>query len=345
MSAFPVIVMDSPPGRFRALVEGFASGLPGVSSYKIISVHNFGLFDFKYPHGLTFNRLPFIGEPQWKQREFPPRLFLDGDVSWPAPALCYGVQDGKVVPLPKDDPATVLREASEIICACSPDPRGAHAFQMLLSQTLEPSAASQPHRMLPLMSMSARGIADAFKAGHTTHGVAFRGLLDRAEAKRFFDFNFNTNSFMVFGKALRAVGVENPTLMSKWMLQVLFWFEVDRRHGPFSEVAALQHMTNWSGWVPHAPKPFPGVVGSPTSQVVLLENLLSMGLLQRVGHHDLEVSDRGTAFILQIHPDCQDMDLPWRLPKWEASWPESRANMERYLRTFFGRQNRYRPRK
>lgn len=337
MSHFPVIVMDSPPGRFRALVEGFTKGLPGVSSYKIISVHNFGLFDFKYPHGLTFNRLPFIGEPQWKQREF-----FAGDVSLRAPTLCYGVHDGIVVPLPKDDPALVLKEASEIICACSPDPRGAHAFQTLLEQTLGVTAASQSHRMLPLISMSERGIEDAFNAGHTTQGEGFQGLLRRAEAKRFFDYNFNTNSFMVFGKALRAVGVENPTLMSKWMLQVLFWFEVDRRHGPFSEGAVFKHMCDWSGWVPHAPKPFPGVVGSPTSQAVMLENLLSMELLRRAGHRDLEISDRGTAFILQIHPDCQDMDLPWRLPKWEDNWPESRPNVERYLRTFFGRQSRYR---
>ncbi|HIH5043171.1 TPA: hypothetical protein ACYSE6_006620 [Pseudomonas aeruginosa] len=330
MYNLPVFIVDTTPARYRHLVQGLAEGL-GQDRFYLISLQNFGLFDFKYPHGLTFTALPFVGEPQWKPRE------------WTHPVV-YLAARGEYAALEAVTPGDVLADAAEIICACSPDPTGAHAFHVLLSQTLGVQASQAPHRWLPLMSMSQRGIAEAFAADNlTTHDPAWQALLRRAEAKRFFEFNFNVNSLMLFGKALRALGVEAPGfLMSKWMLQVLYWFECDQRHGPFTAGKALLHMEDWSGWVSHAPKPSPGVLGSPASRYQILENLLAVGLLQRDGQGLYSISKLGSDFIVSIHTGCQDMDLPWRLRAWEDAWPESRPKIERYLRTVFGRQKRFR---
>lgn len=329
MYDLPVFIVDTTPARYRHLIQGLADGL-GQDRFHLISLQNFGLYDFKYPHGLTFAALPFVAEPEWKARE------------WAHPVVYQGAR-GQHAALAAVTPGDVLAGASEVICACSPDPTGAHAFHVLLSQSLGDQAAQAPHRWLPLMSMSPRGIAEAFAVGTTTHDPAWQALLRRAEAKRFFEYNFNVNSLMLFGKALRALGVEAPGfLMSKWMLQVLYWFECDQKKGPFTAAQALLHMEDWSGWVPHAPKPFRGVLGSPASRYQILENLLAVGLLQCDDKRLYSISKLGSDFIVSIHTSCQDMDLPWRLPAWESTWPESRPKIERYLRTFFGRQKRFR---
>lgn len=326
MNGFPVFVADTTL-KFRHLVPGLTAGL-GADRFYLVSVQNFGLYEFKYPRGLTFAALPFVGDPEWKALE------------WARPV--YYAERGQTF-ASASSPADVLAQASEVIFACSSDPTGAHAFHVLLTQTLGEQAAQASHRLLPLMSLSQSAIVEAFYAERTTDDPAFQALLRRAEAKRFFEYNFNVNSLMLFGKVLRAVGVEAPHfIMSKYVLQVLYWFERERRHGPFSFEQAMMHMENWSGWRPLAPKPFRGVVGSPASRYQMLANLLDAGLLLCDEKGLLNISERGSNFILNIHTGCQDMDLPWRLHAWEEEWPESRPKIERYLRTFFGRQKRFR---
>lgn len=50
----------------------------------------------------------------------------------------------------------------------------------------------------------------------------------------------------------------------------------------------------------------------------------------------------GAVTLSHLHPDCQDMDLPGRMNEWQNQWPASRGKIERYLRTFFGKQLRFR---
>ena len=67
------------------------------------------------------------------------------------------------------------------------------------------------------------------------------------------------------------------------------------------------------------------------------------GLFDSIVGRDLVLSAQGQAFLDLLHPGCCDQDLPGRMRQWEQEWPVSRPKIERYLRTFFGKQKRFTP--
>ena len=86
-------------------------------------------------------------------------------------------------------------------------------------------------------------------------------------------------------------------------------------------------------------------LGSAASSHEIITNLVLLGLVSctpdqsnRLG---CRLTDAGASFLDLLHPDCEDADLPFRHSQWQAEWPASRSAMERYLRTFFGKQRRF----
>lgn len=67
---------------------------------------------------------------------------------------------------------------------------------------------------------------------------------------------------------------------------------------------------------------------------------VSLGLL--IGSHPGNpISARGQALLESLHPDCEDPDLPYRLDTWVRDGEASLPAMDRYIRTFFGKQLRF----
>jgi len=59
----------------------------------------------------------------------------------------------------------------------------------------------------------------------------------------------------------------------------------------------------------------------------------------------IRLSGHGERLLDVLHPDCEDPDLPFRLDAWcHLPFEEARPKIDRYVRTWFGKQKRYQSR-
>lgn len=286
--------------------------------YAITTLH-FGLFEFRYPRGLHLADFPFVGEPRWKARK------LDG-------SAVFEVIDG--TPLRSEEEfAIVLRGARAVWFADSPDASGVVAFDVLLSEGLGAPNADITRPALFLRSLDPRAIGNALACPGSTGDGWFAELRNAGLAKRFFEFNFNVNSLSLLGQALRQVGcVDREHQVSKFSLQLLYFL---RHSQPLSDAHLFDVLAEWSGTGRYARSP----MGSAASRPAMLKALRGAGLVREGG--SIELTSSGQRFLDLLHPDCCDLDLPARLDRWARDWPRSKPAIERYIRTFFGKQRRF----
>lgn len=101
-------------------------------------------------------------------------------------------------------------------------------------------------------------------------------------------------------------------------------------------------------------------LGSPITSFAIFNGLVKNGCLEQDGflerggflggngRREVEayrLADRGRRLLDLMHKDCFDPDLAMRINEWGRDWPASEPRIERYIRTFFGKQVRYLDRK
>ena len=129
-------------------------------------------------------------------------------------------------------------------------------------------------------------------------------------------------------------GVEVP---SKFAVQTLYLM---RGREPLTEGRLHEAMGNWQGTGRYERGRYRGI-GNTASRGPIIEYLKGSGLAETEGR-TVRVSALGHRFLGLLHPDCYDPDLRFRIDAWKGM-PEGEANarVDRYLRTFFGKQIRY----
>ncbi|WP_298705460.1 hypothetical protein [uncultured Variovorax sp.] len=314
-----VFIVDK-PSFARALAPHLSTRWP-TSRIHAITTLRLGLYEFRYPRGLNFNAFPYIAEPSWKPRP---------QASSPA----WSIDDGVATRI-ESSSADLLRDATKIIFAGDPDPSGAVAYHVLLSQCLAPDAVVLARPALHLMGLDETSIARSLDAISSTADTWFVECLNAGLARRFFDFNFNVNALALLRAPLRQVGVDDDRFtVSKFSLQLLYGI---RELPAMSEGKLIELMHQWPGTGRHARSE----LGSPASRAAIVSGLSGAGLLVADHKARTKLSERGQAFLSQLHPDCKDADLPARIRQWESEWPASKPSIERYLRTYFGKQKRF----
>ena len=182
-----------------------------------------------------------------------------------------------------------------------------------------------------------------FASDLTTRSPEFLAVFNQAECKQVFHFNWSLNALPIFGDVLRHVGITENAFISKF--QVLLLHALAER-GPMSEGEIVFMMRYWKGsgkWG----KRGEDVFGSPASRDAIMRQILEKGLLSALPINKegvrsrIAVSEIGRAFLSHLHPDSYDPDLGFRLAEWGKTWPASRPAMERYIRTYFGKQKRF----
>lgn len=302
--------------RIRALAPHISARFPG-RIYAITTLY-LGLYEFRYRRGLSMADLPLIGEPTWKARP-------------QTRPVVFEVIAGEAHPV-NLEPAELLRSASTIWFAADPDPAGAVAFHVLLSESIGPKTACESHPALRMHGLDKHSLSNAFDAAGTTSDEWFNSARNAGIARRFFDFNYNVNAAALLGQALRKTSPNSTYLVSKYGLQLLYALRDWKPLG--NELALMRAMEAWQGSGRYAVCS----MGSTASRPEILQGLRAAGLVD-----GLELSASGQAFLDLLHPDCCDQDLPGRMRQWEQEWPASQPKMERYLRTFFGKQKRFAP--
>lgn len=278
--------------------------------------------NFDYPRGLKWSDYPAVLDVRYGSDVIRRSSFERGVVD--------------------EDLLAEIRACDRVILVRDASPSSALACQLGLLRIYPEGLPEGRVHDVALTSHAPEKLAASAEAGLrtalSTHGLdpdAYRP----AEIKRRFDYNFNLNSFAVLGEVMRAVGATGPAL-TKVHVQTLYFC---RDIGPEREGNLTYLMQRWKGtgrYVdPHVQ------LGSASSQAGAVETLERAGLLDREGTHHrapLALTDKGRRLLDLLHPDCRDPDLPFRIEEWSRlSHEEAYPKVDRYIRTFFGKQKRF----
>jgi len=315
LAVLPALRRRHPAKRIVGVLDGAAS-----------------LLGFDYPRGLSMSDYPFVSEPAW--RPSPERM---------RQSVSYEVTDGTRVVLP-DDPFALLRHADTIVCADGDWYGGAANFHNLMVHVGGDSLARRPHEMLRFSSSMPSAIARHAEAMGTTLDDDFIAYRDGGLAKRRFDWCFAVNSQGLLGAAYRkATGRTAAVPIGKYGLQLLYSM---RDSSPLTEGRLLGTMSRWPGTGRYASEDKPTIwMGSPMSIAQIFEDIRQSGLVEHDEAHGsartFSLTDAGRRFLDLLHPDCRDPDLPWRMREWQEGGKSSEPRIDRYIRTFFGKQKRF----
>lgn len=316
-----VLVMEK-PNTAREIAPLLANRWPDQQIFIIFTLH-LGLFEFQYPRGLSFSSLPYAEDPIWKRRN------PDGQTFTHFAELCAGKLKRIDV-----EPEALLNNANEIWFACDPDYMGVIAYHVLLTKVMGSESAAVERPALMLTSLDMDSVKKTIDKPSSTESPFFKSCLNAGMAKRFFDFNFNINSMVILGECLRRVGVDTDYFsISKYALQLLYCLKAKK---PLAEYKVFGLMDKWSGTGRYPTSE----LGSPMSRHDIIQRLLDAELLKSE-NSKISISAKGLAFLNELHPDCQDLDIPARIRQWQSDWPNSKNQMSRYLKTFFGKQIRF----
>lgn len=302
------------------------------------------------PRHIAYKGLPRFLNPTWKRLDHEPRVLFweplpSEDIS-ETEDLTHYERMMRLFPgsirrssVSVDD---ALAHADLIVYGCDSDTRGAGMFSRFLETRMGLTHDSQAFPVVYTWAEDPKSLKAAFSLGMTTRSREFQAMFNVAEAKQVFYFNWALNALPIFGDVLRHVGVTDNVFLSKFQMLLL---HVLAEQPPMMEGPIHLMMRDWKGsgkW-----SKGDDVFGSPASRGPIIEQLVKAGLLcesQAEGYTHrthYEVSDVGKAFLAHVHPDCYDPDIGFRLAEWGRTWPASRPAMERYVRTYFGKQKRF----
>lgn len=305
-------------------IATFATKLFPNCNVHFIQILSIGLYDFKYPRHLKMRDFPVVKAVEWKLRYeeigFGNRVFLL-------------VNNGlKPTHLSIEE---TLKTADEIVCALVPERTLIHSFKTLILNSCGKDKYHSKMRAIPINLLSEKSITQAFLSECSTEDEWFVDLYKQAKVRKYFDYNFNLNSAAIMGRALAKVGVDQGRfILSKNSLIVMYYL---RQVGQIGHIDFLKIMNgNWSG----TGKYQKGSIGSIASQSTILEQLNEVGLICGL-YDDIKLSEKGESLLAELHPDCCDLDLTFRLDAWMEEGERSQPQIDRYIKTMFGKQKRF----
>ncbi|WP_126223446.1 hypothetical protein [Burkholderia ambifaria] len=325
-----VLIAAEKPSISRAIAPAVRKHWPDAD---IVFVHvvPYATVGYSYPRGLKWHEFPLVSEPVDRLAPW---------AEWPCPL--YRMSAGGALSSGGSMDSGRFTAADLIVCACDPDHTGTVAFDVLMRQVFgDERARDCPALMLQAFDEAAieRALADL-----RPFGQACSASLAYGRVKRYFDWNWNVNGLAILGEAQRRVGVAaGAPPLSKYALQLLYAL---RHRPPQTDGTVVGLMQAWPGTGRYTAQPGSGFprMGSPASRLPIIDNLGKAGLLdwrEVSGRHALSVSERGHALLGRLHPGCEDADLPFRLHAWCEQGEDSKPAIDRYIKTFFGKQKRF----
>lgn len=285
---------------------------------------------FRLPRGIRWSELPFTSAPVYKQ------------ITSTAAKARIGVRRPGVpsFPMIEAEANQALAEADVILALVDPYYGGAHLAYRFITDTL--GHFPKGRVLYPwIQDLTERGQRKALSEMQHFDEFAMP-IAMQGEIRRYFDFNFLCNALPMFGAAARQAGTEGDTIPSKYGLQLLY---DARETGRLSDGARFDRMLRWKGTGRYASDAnLFGGLGSSASRYNIIRELVEADYLQRCGTRSAqtELSKEGMAFLDLLHPDCRDADLPFRLEKWSVMpADEAKDRIDRYIRTFFGKQKTF----
>ena len=323
-----IVILSEKPSITRVIAPMIAQKWAG---HDVIVLHTMGIgaYQYRMPRGLKWTSYPLVEQPKMLihrpgHQYMPHRYTLD---RWKA--------DTSV------EPIGTLKSANKIIFACDADHTGVMGFFITLSGALGEDAAMEKREAIVLRSLDEESIRHAIE-NMSTYPDDLQDAFRYEQTKRYFDHNFNLNSLSIMGKTLSRSGIDsNQHVLSKYGLQALYFIW---RNPDLTEGMLIEKFHHWKGTGKYLNDSV--MLGSSMSTAAIIGQLLNMGTIQRQdgasqSGRKIQLSPLGEEMIHNLHADCEDPDLPFRLHAWcEAGLDASHQAMDRYLVRFFGKQKR-----
>lgn len=314
----------------------------------LIHTYSFAGFKFKYPSDLKYSDFPLVGNPEYKislhmemfpaQKDAMTKGFYVRDLD------SYKESKHLTVSQVRE----VIQKADHIVFAGDADATGMFAFHLYL-RMFAPDRLEEEHDALHIDGgLHEEAINTYFTKSITTYDPRIINLLERGKVKKYFEYNFNLNAMAILNKPFQvAFGRDKTLQMSKYELQTLHFLAMSPNQRQCNVKLTLA-MDHWIGTGKYNRKDswnWEAAIGSPASRQSILRNLVDIGAFESIKHEpngQLAVTDAGRAFLKSLHPDTKDLDLPFRIDQWQTEGLEiAKPKIDRYIRTFFGKQKRF----
>ena len=338
-----ILIVTEKPSLSKIIAPACRAHWPAANITFVHAVP-YGNFRFRYPRGLKLQDYPLVCEPVYQLNKWD---------TWFCPPFVMGA-DGSLSKTAMSE--ELFTQADEIVFACDPDYGGAVAFDVLMAAVFGDNRALACPALI-IIGVDQASIERAF-AQIPAFGPSCRERLEYGRVKYYFDWNWNVNALVILGEAQRAAGVPaNAPPLSKYALQLLYALRNEQPlNEPLKDGPLVHRMANWpgTGRYRHLQGHWHNRLGSVASRQEIINNLVAAGLLDRTflemtrplrefesPPSTLALSERGHALLARLHPDCEDPDLPFRLGAWCEKGVESKPAINRYIKTFFGKQKRF----
>lgn len=355
-----ILVSSEKPSITRSIAPSifahYSKLYPGETIVFINSIY-FGNAPYHYPHNLKWAQYPVT---------LPDKYRLAPWSKWRVKTINPKYESQTHTPLTNEfeSPEDFLldyefntedfRHVKEFLFAADPSSFPARLHHEMIEKYIDVLPENQRPRCtaISLHALDNVSVNKAFKE----KDLFYKKLpyeINEGKVFHYFTYNFNVNSLAIFGAALEKIGIENM-MMSKNMLLLLYWM----RENPFplSEGRLIaEGMYKWKGTGKYAfDKSLK--LGNPASRAQIIENLKKVGLIEafkKTGYRSYSsenqlvtydvyyLSPQGHEFLKLLHKDCNDADLPFRLRDWKnQDFDTVKPKIDRYLKTFFGKQKR-----
>jgi hypothetical protein len=290
---------------------------------------------FRFPRTQVYNNLPLVIDPQYKPWEWLTENPWFASVFLIFKLDANGVAHKQVCET-AEQMEKFMEQASSLVCAADWDHTGALGFNLFVEH-FAPHLHGKRHDVVCTDTFPVDP-ASLYRQPLTTDHPDFIALGNAGRIKRYFDYNFHLNGNVILGDLYRSITDSNPgASISKYMLLILFYLHGT---GPRPHHKVRSDMCQWKG-KPGSAGPVASV-GSPASATSIIQNLVTLGLLSESQSGLVAVSAIGQQFLLGLHKDCYDPHLPQRITGWQKlPFLQAQPLIERYLKTFFGKQKRY----
>ena len=298
---------------------------------------------FVFPNKIKYADLPFTKEPEYKL--ITGDCILDGKESYMSKFfvinedLTYTNEDqvSQEHFIDYESRKKYLGSFDRIVVATDSDHPGEFGARTFLRMSGVFESQTTIERLIMLGSNDVKGISKSWKKLFSLDDEFPLALYNYGRIKRYFDYNFNMMSNIIFNDLIRHVESKNGgETFTKYQMMVLHLLS---KNSGLTRYEFLEFLYEYQGTGKFTTED--GRIGTHMSRPMIVEHLVNLGFAE-IEKEKIRVSEKGQCFLSLLHDKTFDPDLHLRLEDWGLNFTEDNfSKIDRYLKTLFGKQIRF----
>lgn len=346
------VILAEKPSLAEAILRLIAANNPDPSrEYHGAGVPPFCVLgrSFRFPRGLAYRDFPTICEPMYHSigEDGSGLDFVGHDGTFHKGPYCWKkIVGGTVVPQRRNDfdYIPILKDADRVQLCFDSECTSQHGSIKVYDyvRSLNETAVVTWHTITDMRDAGLwRNLTTPIEV------AAVRKASVPSEIKRFFDYNYLNNRNVILRRTFDHIGLPSDArLPSKLGIPLLYWL-AELPNGTAERSSDLRKvMRHWPGTGRYAGKAakidsYQHQFSNIASESAIVTDLAYGGLVAQT-RETVAITDAGRRFLEALHPDCRDLDLPYRIREWQSQDIEvAKPKIAKYLNTWFGKQKRF----